>query len=70
VAQHRERVGILAVARGQNLDALAVFQRQAQVLDLTVRTEEDGIAGEPLADGPRGVESRRALGQLELRVVR
>jgi len=70
VAQHGERVRILAVARGQNLDALAVLQREAQVLDASVRTEEDGIAGEALADGPRGVESRRALGQLELRVVR
>ena len=66
MAQHGERVGILLVARGQDLDRLAVVQRQAQVLHVSVRAHEDGLLGQLRADRARGVEAGRAVGKFEL----
>ena len=66
VAEDGERVRIVRVARRQDLDLLAVPQRQPQVLHGAVRTHEHRLLGELRPDRARGVEARRALGQLEL----
>ena len=66
VAQDVERVGVVAVARGQELHRLAVGKRRPQVLDRAVRAHEHGLLGELRPDRPRGVEARRAVGELEL----
>ncbi len=62
VTQHVERVGIRRVAGGQELDPLAVGERQPQVLHRAVRAHEHGLLGELRADRARGVEPRRAVG--------
>ena len=69
MAQHGEGVRIVLVTDGQDLDRLAVLQRQAQVLRASVRTYEDGLLGELRADRARGVEAGRAGWKFELRVV-
>ena len=66
VAQHRERVGILPVARREDLDARPVLERQAQVLRrAVVEPHKDGLIGEPRPDRPRGIQRGRAFRQLE-----
>ena len=66
VAQHVERVGVARVAGGQEVDLLAVRERQAQVLHRAVRAHEHGLLGELRADRARGVEPRRTVGKFEL----
>ena len=66
VAEHGERVGILRVARRQDLEAGAVRERQPQVLRHPVRLDEHGLLGELRPDRAGGVEPARAVGQLEL----
>ena len=69
VAQHVQRVRVVPVARRQDLDAFAVLERQAQILDAAVRTDEHRLLGELRPDRARGVEAGRAVGELELGVV-
>ena len=69
VAEDVERVGIVPVARRQDLDRAAVRQRQPEVLDPAVRAHEHGLLGELRPDRARGVEPGRAVRQLELRAV-
>ena len=69
MAEDVERVGVARVARRQDLDRLAVLERQAQVLDAPVGAHEHGLLGELGPDRPRGVEAGGAVGKLELRVV-
>ena len=66
VAQHVERVGILRVARREELDGLAVLERQAQVARRAVHAREHRLLGELRPDRARGVEAGRAVGELEL----
>ena len=66
VAEHVERVGVARVARRQDLDRLAVLERQAQVLDVAVRADEHRLLGELRPDRARGVEPGRAVGKFEL----
>ena len=66
VPQHVERVGVARVAGGEELDLLTVGERQPQVLRRAVGTDEHRLLGELRADRTRGVEPRRAVGQLEL----
>ena len=69
VAQHGERVGVARVPRRQDLDRLAVAERQAQVLHLPVRADEHRLLGELRTDRARGVETGRAVGKLELGLI-
>ena len=66
VAQHVERVRVLRVARREELDPLAVGERQPQVARRTVDAREHGLLGELRPDRAGGVETGRAVGQLEL----
>ena len=66
VAKDVERVRILRVARRQDLDRLPVLERQAQVLHLAVRADENGLLGQLRADRGGRVEPRRAVGKFEL----
>ena len=69
VAQDVERVRVVRVARRQDLDRLPVLERQAQVLDLSVRAHEDGLLGQLRPDRGSRVEPRRAVGKFEFRRV-
>jgi hypothetical protein len=69
VPEHEERVLVAGVARGEDLDALAVRKRKPEVARRAVDPYEDGLLRQLRADGTRGVETRGALGQLELRRV-
>jgi hypothetical protein len=62
VAQDVERVGSSRVARGQDLDRLPVLERHAQVLDVAVRADQNGLLGQLRADRGSRVEPRRAVG--------
>ena len=66
VAQDGERVRVRRVARGQDLDCLAVRERESQVLHPAVGADEHGLLGELRTDRAGSIEPRRALGQLEL----
>jgi hypothetical protein len=66
VPEHGQRVGVVLVADGQDLDLLPVLERQAQILHGAVRAQEHGLLGELRADRARGVEPGRAVGQLQL----
>src|SRR5919202_668265 len=69
VTQHRERVRVKLVARGQDLDRLPVRERQPEVLDAAVGADENGLLGELRSDRPRGIEARRAVGKLQLGLI-
>ncbi len=69
VPEHGERVRVVGVAGGQDLNLLPVREREAQVLDAAVRADEDGLLGELRADRAGGVEARGAVGKLELGAV-
>ena len=62
VAENGERVGILRVARGQDLQAGPVRERQPEVLRHTVGLDEHRLLGELRPDRPGGVEPARAVG--------
>ena len=66
VAENGERVGILRVARRQDLEPGAVRERQPQVLRHPVGLDEHGLLGELRPDRAGGVEPARAVGKLEL----
>ena len=69
VAEDVERVGVGLVARGQDLDRLAVGERRAQVAHAPVRADEHRLLGELRPDRARGVEPGRAVGKFKLRAV-
>ena len=69
VAQHVEGIGVVDVARGQELDRLPVVKRRPHVLRRAVRAHEHGLLGELRADRARGVEAGRAVRELELLAV-
>ena len=69
MAQNGERVRVVRVARGQDLDPLPVLERQAQVLDVAVRAHQHGLLGELRPDRARRVEAGRAVGKFEFRFV-
>ena len=66
MAQDVERVGVVRVTGGEELDLLAVGERQPQVLHRAVRANEHRLLGELGADRTRGVEPRGAVGKFEL----
>ena len=67
--QHRERIRIGRVARRQDLDRLAVRERQAQVLDAPVLADQHRLLGQLGADRACGVEAGRAVRKFEFRRV-
>jgi hypothetical protein len=69
VPEDGESVGILAIARGQQLDLVSLRERLAQILDMPVNAHEDRLLRELRADRARGVEAGRAGGEFELRAV-
>ncbi len=66
VAEHPEGIVVLRVARRQELDPLTVFEWQAKVARGAVHPHEHRLLGELGADRPGGVETGRAVRQLEL----
>ena len=69
MAQDVERIGVVDVARGQELDRLPVAKRRPHVLGRAVRAHEHGLLGELGPDRARGVEAGRAVRELELLAV-
>ena len=69
VAQHGERVGIVAVARREDLERRAVGKRQPEVARLAVDPGQHGLLRELRADRAGGVERARPVGELERRAV-
>ena len=65
VPKHVERVGIVLVARRDDLDLLPVLERLAQVLDASVGAQQHRLLGELRPDRARGVEPGRAFGKFE-----
>ena len=66
VPEDVERVRIGRVARREELDVLAVRQRQPKIPRRPVHPGEDGLLGELRSDRARGVEAAGAVGKLEL----
>ncbi len=69
VAQHREGVRVVPVARRQDLDRGPVGQRQPEVLHPPVEPHEHRLLGELRPDRARRVEAGGAVGELQLRPV-
>ena len=69
VPEHVERVGVVLVARRDDLDLLPVLQRLAQVLDAPVGAQQHRLLGELRPDRARGVEPGRAFGKFEFGLV-
>ena len=69
VAQHRQRVRIARVARGQDLDLLPVVERKAEVADVAVRAHEDGLLGQFRPDRGGRVEAGRAVRKFQFRAI-
>ena len=69
VPEDPQRVRVVLVADGQDLDRLPVGEREPQVLDRAVRAHEHRLLGELRPDRARGVEPGRAVGELELGAV-
>jgi hypothetical protein len=61
VPEDVERVWIVLVPRGQNLDLLAVLERQTQVLNVAVRANQNRLLGELGPDRGCGVETGSAV---------
>src|SRR5919197_1606877 len=70
VAEDVERLPIVLVARGKDLDPLAVLERQPQILDVPIRAHEDGLLGQPWADRGCRVATGRAVRKFKLGRVR
>ena len=69
VAQHREGVRVVPVARRQDLDRGAVGKRQPEILHPAVEPHEHRLLGELRPDRARRVEAGGAVGELQLRPV-
>src|ERR687896_583379 len=57
------------VARGDDLDAVALTERRREVPKLAVDPDSERRPGEALADGAGGVGAAGAVGELELGAV-
>jgi hypothetical protein len=66
MAQDVKGVGVVLVSRRQDLDLLAVLERQAKVLYVSVRADQNRLLGELRADRGSGVEARSAVGKFKL----
>ena len=62
MAQHRQGLG---VTRGQDAHAVAVGQRQTEIAQLASDLDGDRRLGQSRADRLGGVETGRAVGQLD-----
>ena len=69
VAQDREGIRIVLVTRREDLDRLAVFEGQPQILHAPIRTDEDGLVRELRPDRTRSVESSGAGRKFEFGAV-
>src|SRR5437899_3844551 len=69
MAQDVERVGIVLVPSGQDLDLLAVLERQTQILDVPVRAHEYRLLGELRTDCGGRIATGRAVGKFKFGVV-
>src|SRR5581483_4981099 len=69
VAQHRQRVRIVLVAGGEDLDRLTLRQRHAQVLHTSVDAPEHRLLGELRTDRPRRVEPGPAVRKFKFGIV-
>ena len=69
MAEDVQRVRVVRVARGQDLDRLAVLERQPEILDAPVRAHEHGLLGQLGADRGGRVEARRAVRKFQFRRV-
>ena len=69
MAEDGERVRVGRIPRGQDLERLAVLERQAEILDAAVRANEHRLLGEAGADLAGRVEPRRSLGKFKFRFV-
>src|SRR5712691_1616033 len=69
MSQHGQRIRVVLVARREDLDRLAVLERQPQILHAAVRPHEHGFRRELRPDRARGFEARCAFGKLELGIV-
>jgi hypothetical protein len=69
MAQDVKGVGVVLVPRCQDLDLLAVLERQAQVLNTAIRAHQNGLLCELRPDRRSSVEPRRAVGKFKLRGV-
>ncbi len=67
--EHRERVAVAGVPRGQDLDRLAVGERRPQILHVPVLLDQHRLLGELRPDRARGVEAGRAVRKFEFRGV-
>ena len=66
VAQDEQRIGFLGVAGREELDMLAVGERQPEVAGRPVHPCEHGLLGELRPDRARCLETGCAVGELEL----
>ena len=66
VPEDGKRVGIVLVPRRQDLDLLPVLERQAQVLDVPIRSKENRLLRELGADRGRRVAPGRSVGKFKL----
>ena len=62
VPEHRQRVRVLRVARGEEVNGLPVLERKAQVARRPVHAREHGLLGQLRPDRACGVEAGRAVG--------
>ena len=69
MAEHGERVGILRVARRQDLELGAVGKRQPEILRHPVCLDEHRLLGELRPDRAGRVEAGGAVRELELGAV-
>ena len=69
MAEDVQRVRIGRVARGQDLDRLAVLERQPEILHAPVRAHENGFLGQFGADRGSRIEARRAIWKFQFRRV-
>ena len=67
--QHVERVWIVLVPRRQDLDLLPVLERQAQVLDMPIRTKENRLLRELRTDRGGRIAAGRTVRKFKFRVV-
>ena len=65
MAEHRQRVRIVAVARREDLEARALREGKAEIARLAVHAGEDRLLGELRPDRAGSVERARPVWELE-----
>jgi len=65
VTEDVERIRVVVVARGQDLERRAVREREAEISGLAVHTREHRLLGELRPDRAGGIERARPVGKLE-----